>query len=92
LQLSKSGWNFFRELEREGGIISCISNSFIADRIAEEARAFLDATENGSEIIIGVNKYQLPETLEAELAGHLVSKADIKIPELYAGIKKAAIK
>lgn len=92
LQLSKSGWNFFRELEREGGIISCISNSFIADRIAEEAKAFLNATENGSEIIIGVNKYQLPETPETELPGHLVSKADKKIPELFAGIKKAAVK
>jgi methylmalonyl-CoA mutase N-terminal domain/subunit len=55
------------EVEKEGGVVSCIEKGFIQRRIENSAYEYQKEIENDDRIVVGVNKYQIEEDLKPPL-------------------------
>ena len=56
-----------QQIEEQGGFIKALKNGWIVGRCRENAQQWRDGVESGEKVIIGVNKYVMPEDREVEL-------------------------
>ncbi|MDR1877245.1 MAG: methylmalonyl-CoA mutase family protein [Flavobacteriaceae bacterium] len=55
--LVKQAWEFFLEIEKEGGYLRSLENGFTQKRIITQAQKEQEAFDTGKLILIGVNKF-----------------------------------
>ncbi len=56
-KLEKEAENYFREIEKRGGMLKCIETGYIQKEIAEASRRYQEEVEKKERIIVGVNEY-----------------------------------
>ncbi len=55
--LVKQAWEFFQEIEKEGGYLKSLENGFAQKRIITQAQKEQEVFDSGKLILIGVNKF-----------------------------------
>ncbi|MDR2121612.1 MAG: methylmalonyl-CoA mutase family protein [Flavobacteriaceae bacterium] len=55
--LVRQAWEFFQEIEKEGGYLKSLENGFTQKRIIAQAKKEQEAFDQGKLILIGVNKF-----------------------------------
>jgi len=66
-QLAEKAWDYFREIERRGGLISCLLTGSIQETVKGFAQQEQERFATGTEVLVGVNKYPNPnERLRGE--------------------------
>jgi methylmalonyl-CoA mutase N-terminal domain/subunit len=61
-EIEQKAWDLIAKIDVMGGSVSAIEEGFIQDEIARSAYEYQRNIENGSKIIVGVNKFQVEET------------------------------
>ena len=61
-EIATSSWKLIEKIDAMGGAVKAIENHFMQDEIARSAYAYNKAIEDGSKIIVGVNKFVSAET------------------------------
>lgn len=61
-EIEQKAWELIEKIDVMGGSVSAIEVGFIQDEIARSAYDYQRNIENGSKIIVGVNKFQVDET------------------------------
>ncbi|MGR3310156.1 MAG: acyl-CoA mutase large subunit family protein [Candidatus Brocadiales bacterium] len=56
-KLEEEAENYFREIEKRGGVLKCIETGYLQKEIAEASRRFQEEIEKKERIIVGVNEY-----------------------------------
>lgn len=56
-QLATRAWQYFKEIEAEGGLISTFEKGTISETIEMQARQLVQAYKEGKRVLIGVNKF-----------------------------------
>ncbi len=62
-KMEQEAEEYFREIERRGGVLKCIEEGYFQREIAKAAYEYQKAIENGEKIVIGVNKFVEDEEL-----------------------------
>jgi methylmalonyl-CoA mutase len=62
-QLTELAWEQFKELENNGGFISCMQAGKIQADIANQRSKKMAAVSSGNEILVGINKYMSGENI-----------------------------
>lgn len=65
-KIEELAWNYINKIEAMGGAVSAIEQGYIQDEIARSAYEYQKSIENGSQIIVGVNKFQANENIQPE--------------------------
>jgi methylmalonyl-CoA mutase, N-terminal domain len=60
-EIEQKAWGLISKIDVMGGSVSAIEEGFIQDEIARSAYEYQRNIENGSKIIVGVNKFQVKE-------------------------------
>jgi methylmalonyl-CoA mutase N-terminal domain/subunit len=60
-EIEQKAWDIISKIDVMGGSVSAIEEGFIQDEIARSAYEYQRNIENGSKIIVGVNKFQVNE-------------------------------
>jgi len=60
-EIEQKAWELIAKIDVMGGSVSAIEEGFIQDEIARSAYEYQRNIENGSKIIVGVNKFQVQE-------------------------------
>jgi methylmalonyl-CoA mutase N-terminal domain/subunit len=60
-EVEEKAWQLIEKIDAMGGSVSAIEQGFIQNEIAKSAYEYQRKIENGSKIIVGVNKFQLKE-------------------------------
>lgn len=60
-EIEEKAWELIAKIDVMGGSVSAIEEGFIQDEIARSAYEYQRNIENGSKIIVGVNKFQVEE-------------------------------
>ncbi|TWI85346.1 methylmalonyl-CoA mutase N-terminal domain/subunit [Lacibacter cauensis] len=60
-EIEQKAWDLIAKIDVMGGSVSAIEEGFIQDEIARSAYEYQRNIENGSKIIVGVNKFQVQE-------------------------------
>src|SRR5262249_8223326 len=60
-KLEREAWAYIERIDVMGGIIKAIEQGFPPKEIGDAAYRFQRAFERGDKVMVGVNKYQLPE-------------------------------
>lgn len=60
-EIEQKAWELIAKIDVMGGSVSAIEQGFIQDEIARSAYEYQRNIENGSKIIVGVNKFQVNE-------------------------------
>jgi methylmalonyl-CoA mutase len=58
--LGKSAWEFFLEIESNGGYHSCSASGFLDEKFAENDAAYYDEVEKLERVLVGTNKFPSP--------------------------------
>jgi methylmalonyl-CoA mutase N-terminal domain/subunit len=66
-ELEEKAINLFDQLEALGGAMAGIEQGFQEEQIAREAYEQLKRVKSGDRVVVGVNKYQMDETLSFKL-------------------------
>nr|WP_294905436.1 methylmalonyl-CoA mutase family protein [uncultured Lacibacter sp.] len=66
-EIEQKAWELIAKIDVMGGSVSAIEEGFIQDEIARSAYDYQRNIENGSKIIVGVNKFQVQETNDTPL-------------------------
>ncbi|RYZ26226.1 MAG: methylmalonyl-CoA mutase, partial [Sphingobacteriales bacterium] len=61
-EVEAAAWKLIEKTEAIGGAVKAIEQGFIQDEIAHSAYAYNKAIEDGSKVIVGVNKFGSRET------------------------------
>ncbi len=61
-EVESEAWKLIEKIDAMGGSVSAIEQEFIQNEIAKSAYQYQKQIENGSKIIVGVNKFQSEET------------------------------
>jgi methylmalonyl-CoA mutase len=61
--IGRKAWNFFRQIEKEGGIITALKNGLIQNEIGKSKEDKETAYHTGNRVLVGTNKY--PNTGES---------------------------
>lgn len=59
-QLAQSAWEFFQQIEGQGGMISALQNGFLNDEIHKTLMERIENLHSRREILIGTNMYPNP--------------------------------
>ncbi|MBX2902803.1 MAG: methylmalonyl-CoA mutase [Chitinophagales bacterium] len=73
-EIEAEAWKYIAHIDKMGGAVSAIEQGFMQQEIARASYEYQKGIENGSKIIVGVNKFQ-----EAEQAHENVFKIDDSI-------------
>ena len=73
-QIEEETFSLINDIEKRGGMISCIENGYIQKQIANSAVAYQQKVESGEEVIVGVNAHVEEES--DELTDELFFKVD----------------
>ena len=57
---------YIRQIDELGGVLAAIESGYIQNQIQEAAYFYQQALEEGEEIVVGVNAYQMDEDIELE--------------------------
>jgi methylmalonyl-CoA mutase N-terminal domain/subunit len=60
-EVEAKAWEYIERIDAMGGSVSAIEQGFMQDEIAGSSYAYQNAIQNGSKIIVGVNKFQVEE-------------------------------
>ncbi|MEX2601854.1 MAG: methylmalonyl-CoA mutase family protein [Balneolaceae bacterium] len=60
-QIAENSWNFFREIESEGGLLQSLRNGTIQERVRKSAEHKINAVLTGTRMVTGVTYYSDPE-------------------------------
>lgn len=55
--LAEKAWGIFKEIEQQGGIISCLESGWLADRLRKSGDAEIEKFRLGKTPLVGMNKY-----------------------------------
>lgn len=67
-QIEEEAFEIIRKIEEQGGAIKAIDNGYIQKEIQENSYKIQQSIENGEQIVIGVNKFQIEkEDLKLEI-------------------------
>ncbi len=103
-EVEQKAWELVNKIDAMGGSVSAIEAGFMQDEIAKSAYEYQRNIENGSKIIVGVNKFTIDKeipipgfkiddsirTLQIEKLNLLKSKRDAsKVNECLVAIKNA---
>ena len=61
-EVENEAWKLIEKIDAMGGSVSAIEQEFIQNEIAKSAYQYQKQIENGSKIIVGVNKFQSSES------------------------------
>lgn len=61
-EVEQKAWELITTIDNMGGSVSAIEQGFMQDAIARSAYEFQRQVENGSKLIVGVNKFVIPES------------------------------
>ncbi|MEZ4923752.1 MAG: methylmalonyl-CoA mutase family protein [Crocinitomicaceae bacterium] len=61
-QVENRAWELFKSIEKQGGLMAAIEKNIVQDQIAENRNYLIEAMNNKTKTVLGVNKY--PSTLE----------------------------
>ncbi|MCD6224138.1 MAG: methylmalonyl-CoA mutase, partial [Deltaproteobacteria bacterium] len=56
-------WDFIEKVDEMGGAAAAVENGWIKNECVRQAYEYLQATERGEEVQVGVNKYNGPEEM-----------------------------
>jgi len=79
-EVEKKSWALIERIDGMGGSVSAIEQGFMQDEIANSAYQYQQKIEDGSKIIVGVNKFQVGEDNHPPLLkiDDLIQKAQIE--------------
>ncbi|WP_428664705.1 methylmalonyl-CoA mutase subunit beta [Runella sp.] len=60
-QLVDTAWRLFLEVEEKGGLMAAFEQNYIQDQIEQNAHSALESLQQGSNIMVGVNKFRFDE-------------------------------
>jgi methylmalonyl-CoA mutase N-terminal domain/subunit len=60
-EVEEKAWEYIEKIDAMGGSVSAIEQGFMQDEIAGSSYAYQNAIQNGTKIIVGVNKFQVEE-------------------------------
>jgi methylmalonyl-CoA mutase N-terminal domain/subunit len=60
-EVEAKAWEYIERIDAMGGSVSAIEQGFLQDEIAGSSYAYQNAIQNGTKIIVGVNKFQVEE-------------------------------
>lgn len=60
-EVEAAAWAYIDKIDVMGGSVSAIENGYLQNEISEAAYAYQVAVENGSQVIVGVNKFSQQE-------------------------------
>ncbi len=66
-EVEAAAWKLIEKIDAMGGSVKAIENHFMQDEIARSAYAYNKAIEDGSKVIVGVNKFTSNETTKTPL-------------------------
>ena len=66
-ELEKRAWEYIERIDAMGGAVSAIEQHFMQDEIARASYEFQQKMEEGEEIIVGVNKFQVDDEPQIDL-------------------------
>jgi methylmalonyl-CoA mutase, N-terminal domain len=66
-EVESKAWELIAKIDAMGGSVSAIEEGFIQDEIARSAYDYQRQIENGTKIIVGVNKFQVQENNDTPL-------------------------
>ncbi len=66
-EVEAAAWKLIEKIDAMGGAVKAIENRFMQDEIARSAYAYNKAIEDGSKIIVGVNKFTAAEKNDTPL-------------------------
>ena len=75
-ELAEKAWALMEEVEAVGGMVVAVASGLPKRRIEETAARRQALVDRGDEVVVGVNKYRLPE--EAELSVRVVDNAAVR--------------
>ncbi|MBK5106596.1 MAG: methylmalonyl-CoA mutase, partial [Anaerolineales bacterium] len=65
-QIEHRVWEYLERIDQMGGALSAIEKGFIQSEIQDSAYAYQRNIETKNHIVVGMNEYQIDETLELE--------------------------
>ncbi|MBC7740120.1 MAG: methylmalonyl-CoA mutase, partial [Candidatus Saccharibacteria bacterium] len=75
-ELADKAWALMEEVEAVGGMVAAVASGLPKRRIEETAARRQALVDRGDEVVVGVNKYRLPE--EAEVSVRVVDNAAVR--------------
>jgi methylmalonyl-CoA mutase, N-terminal domain len=66
-ELERQAYEYFERIEKLGGVVEAIKENFFQREIAEASFRYQAEVEARQRIVVGVNRYQLPEEPEVEI-------------------------
>ena len=65
--LERGAREILQQIRQRGGTLECIENGYIAREIANAAYEKQQQFESGERVLVGVNKYQMEETIKTKI-------------------------
>ena len=66
-QMEEKIWEEMKEIEDNGGMLSCVSSGYVQRKVAQQAYEFEKGVQSGELVKVGVNKYASGEEEDVEL-------------------------
>ncbi|WDT94077.1 methylmalonyl-CoA mutase family protein [Thermoleophilum album] len=66
-RMEQAAYDYFRRIDELGGMVEAIKQNFPQREIAEAAFRYQQEVERGERVVVGVNRYQVPEEEEVEI-------------------------
>ncbi len=60
-QIEEKVWEYIRKIDEMGGAVKAIEQGYIQKEIADSSYAYQKAVEDGSQVVVGVNKFTVKE-------------------------------
>ena len=67
-QLAEAAWSLFLEVEEKGGLLAAFEQDFIQNKIKQNATETLAALQQGTRVMVGVNKFRVDEEVPVKYA------------------------
>src|ERR1043166_3987007 len=82
-KMEQGALDYFRKIDAMGGMVSAIEKGFPQREIQDSAYQYQKAVERGSQVIVGVNKYQMEEqstipilAIDESVRAHQIERLD----------------
>ncbi len=62
--LAREAWNYFRQIEGEGGMLQALKNGSVQNEILKARKEKEIAYQNGDRVLVGINKYPRPNEVQ----------------------------
>ena len=66
-EVEAGAWAYLEKIDGMGGSVAAIENGFMAEEIEDAAYGYTKAVDDGSKVIVGVNRYQNDEAEPTEV-------------------------